>query len=168
MSNRIGLTFWNEIKAAGLFGLPFSVDTVTGAITYSKDVISQEQYEKLLSVVVAHDPNKIPIVIPDNPTLGDWRVGLALWGRLDEKGNPITWLNYLNTVVHGLVDSGHPVGQVVLQRLEYSNNVKRSELLQLMEYFQFNEDQVNESLRRAYIVSLGDLTPYRTIPSKYL
>jgi hypothetical protein len=168
MSNRIGITFWDEVTAAGLMGLPFSVDITTGNVSRNKDGMTNDEYTKLLSVIAAHDPLKIHVEIPDNPTLGDWRVGLALWVRDDNNDHPITWLDYLTAVVKQLVDSGHPLGKVIVQRLEYSNNVKRLELLQLKEFFQFSEDQVNESLRRAYIVSLGDLNVYATIPSKYL
>jgi hypothetical protein len=146
-----------------------------GSVVVEKDIYEQAKNKlsacqyidgKLIDYI---PPPVTPVVtIPDNPTLGDWRVGLALWVRDDNNDHPITWLDYLTSVVKQLVDSGHPLGQVIVQRLEYSNNVKRVELLQLKEFFQFSEDQVNESLRRAYIVSLGDLNRYATIPSKYL
>lgn len=135
-----------------------------------QDVVNRTNHVKYIggALVDYTPPPVVNNTIPDNPTLGDWRVALALWPTKDAHGNDTTWLALVNAEVQALVSSGHPMGQVILQRLEFSNNVKRAELLQLMELFTFNQAMVDESLRRAYIVSLGDLNIYETLPSKYL
>lgn len=90
--------------------------------------------------------------VPDNPTLGDWRVGLTLWGRMDD----------VTAKVAALVASADPsqvmLGKIALERLEYSNNVLRAQLLQLKDAFGFSAADVDESLWRAHQVSTGDLS----------
>lgn len=156
MMNRIGPTFWDEIATVGLMGKPFVIDTVTGEVKNSE--LSEEDNALLLQTIEAHDPSKHNSDVPDNPTLGDWRVALALWQTTDASGNPVSWLNFLTTNVNNLVASGNPMGQVITQRFEYSNNVKRAELLQLKDFFGFTAEQIDESLYRANQVALGDLS----------
>jgi len=92
--------------------------------------------------------------IPDNPTLGDWRVALVLWGRLADV------LGRIKT----LVDAGNPLGVVAQERVEYSNNVLLAQLLQLKDVFGFTEADVIESLWRADRVSKGDLSGVWPLP----
>lgn len=86
--------------------------------------------------------------IPDNPTLGDWRVAMVLWNRLDE----------IVSKIKDLVESGNPMGRVVQERVEYSNNVLRSELMTLRGALGFSAEDVDESLWRADRVRQGDLS----------
>ncbi|MBA9067429.1 hypothetical protein FHR71_001159 [Methylobacterium sp. RAS18] len=89
-----------------------------------------------------------PGLPPDNPTLSDWRVGVLLWGRLDDVTKRVT----------DLIASGNPLGAVALQRLEFANNVLREQLMQLRGTFGFTEGDVDESLWRAERVRMGDLS----------
>jgi hypothetical protein len=95
---------------------------------------------------------------PDNPTLGDWRVALTLWGRMDDVTNRVA----------ALVSSAKPdqqkLGKIASERLNYSNNVLRAQLLQLKDAFGFSAADVDESLWRAQRVSLGDLSGTWPLP----
>ena len=61
-----------------------------------------------------------------------------------------------------LVASSDPatamMGKIVTERLEYANNVFRSQLLTLKDALGFTEADVDESLWRAHQVALGDLS----------
>ena len=103
---------------------------------------------------------------PDNPTLGDWRVGLVLWTRKDASGNTVNRLADVTAAVQALISAGNPLGAVAQQRLEYSNNVRRAELLQLKDVFAFTTADVDESLYRAQRVSLGDLSGVWPLPAQ--
>lgn len=94
--------------------------------------------------------------IPDNPTLGDWRVALVLWGRLGD----------VLARIKALVDTGNPLGVVAQERVEYSNNVLLAQLLQLKDVFGFTEADVIESLWRADRVSKGDLSGEWPLPNE--
>lgn len=85
---------------------------------------------------------------PDNPTLSDWRVALVLWGRLDD----------LLARVHVLAASGNPLGRVAQERVEYSNNVLREQLMLLKDVLGFTTAEVDESLWRADRVRQGDVS----------
>jgi hypothetical protein len=89
---------------------------------------------------------------PDNPTLGDWRVGLFLWKT--SNGNR---RDDLIAKVKELVASGHPLGGVADERVNYSNNVQRATLLKLAPAVGFTPEDVEESLWRAEQVRLDDL-----------
>jgi hypothetical protein len=97
---------------------------------------------------------------PDNPTLGDWRVALTLWGRIDD----------VTGKVSALVSSDKPdqqkLGKIASERLNYSNNVLRAQLLQLKDAFGFSAAEIDESLYRARQVSLGDLSGMWPLPAK--
>lgn len=86
--------------------------------------------------------------VPDGPTLSDWRVGLMLWGRLDEVKNKVTLQANL----------GNPLGKMAQERLEYANHVLKEQLYQIKSVFGFTEAEVDESLWRAYYVSQGDIS----------
>lgn len=60
----IGPTFYAEIKAAGLTGLPFSWGD-DGKIEFHVDML-QSQRDAVLAVYAAHDPTKIIVAQPDN------------------------------------------------------------------------------------------------------
>jgi hypothetical protein len=96
---------------------------------------------------------------PDNPTLGDWRVGLTLWGRMDDVTNRVAGL------VASTDANQQKLGRIASERLNYSNNVLRGQLLQLKDAFGFTAADVDESLYRAYRVSLGDLSGVWPLPS---
>lgn len=53
---RYGPNFFNELKAAGLAGLPFSWNEVTGEVW--ADQLTPVQREALNRVIAAHDPKK--------------------------------------------------------------------------------------------------------------
>ena len=93
-----------------------------------------------------------PVSVPDSPTLSDWRVALTLWGRMDD----------VTAKAAALVTSSDPAtamtGKIVTERLEYANNVLRSQLLALKDALGFTAADVDESLWRAHQVSLGDLS----------
>jgi hypothetical protein len=57
MSKSIGPTFEDELKAAGLFGLPFSCGD-DGSFSWGD--VSDEQKAAVLAVYDAHDPNDAP------------------------------------------------------------------------------------------------------------
>ena len=90
--------------------------------------------------------------VPDGPTLSDWRVGLTLWGRIDD----------VTAKVAALVSASDPatvmLGKIARERLEYANNVFRAQLLQLKDVVGFTAADVDESLWRAHQVTLGDLS----------
>lgn len=97
-------------------------------------------------------PAPVPEPIPDGPTLSDWRVGLTLWGRIDD----------VTAKVAALVASSNPatviLGKIARERLEYANNVFRAQLLLLKDAVGFTAADVDESLWRAQRVTLGDLS----------
>ncbi len=101
----------------------------------------------------------VPSGPPDNPTLGDWRVALTLWGRMDD----------VTSRVAALVASTDPakqiLGKIASERLNYSNNVLRAQLLQLKDAFGFTAADVDESLYRAHQVSIGDLSGVWPLPA---
>jgi hypothetical protein len=103
---------------------------------------------------------------PDNPTLGDWRVGLSLWIG---DGATSTRLDDVTASVASLTGSDNvqarAIGSVAHQRLEYSNNVLRAQLRQLAPAFGFSAAEVEESLWRAYRASLGDLRGMWPLPT---
>lgn len=99
----------------------------------------------------AADPN----AIPDGPTLGDWRVALTLWPMADGTGDRLA--DVLARVAT-LKAAGHPLAKIAAERVEYSNNVFRAELVALQALFGFTAAEVDESLWRAHRVSLGDLS----------
>ncbi len=96
---------------------------------------------------------------PDNPTLGDWRVGLTLWGRIDDVTSKVADLVASSDLAK------QKVGKVAQERLQYSNNVLRSQLLQLKDAFGFSEADVDESLYRAHQVAQGDLSGVWPLPA---
>lgn len=100
-----------------------------------------------------------PSVVPDQPTLADWRVGLLLWQRLDD----------VTSRVAGLMASTKPaeaiLGRIAQQQLEYSNNVTRARLVQIREAFGFSAAEVDESLWRADRVAQGDLSGVWPLPA---
>lgn len=109
-----------------------------------------------------------PKTAPDNPTLGDWRVGLALWTRQDASGATVTRLTDVTNAVAAMMASTDPrlavMGQVAHQRLEYSNNVLKAEITQLAAAFQFTADDAEESFWRADRVRQGDLSGAWPLP----
>lgn len=152
-----GPTLWSELEAAGLQGVPISVMPDAVEVASSVDA---KTVQAVKAVVAAHDPAKIaPAAVPDNPTLGDWRVALTLWGRIDD----------VTAKVAALVSSDKPdqqrIGKIASERLNYSNNVLRSQLLQLKDAFGFTADDVDESLWRAQRVSVGDLSGTWPLPA---
>ncbi|MBB3905579.1 hypothetical protein GGR33_005119 [Methylobacterium brachythecii] len=94
-------------------------------------------------VLSDYEPLAPPVVVPDNPTNSDWRVGLILWQRFAEA----------EAKVVAAKDSGSVQGLIAWQRWEYANNVLRSELLQLKDVFGFAAADVDESLWRADRIS---------------
>lgn len=96
--------------------------------------------------------------VPDNPALGDWRVALLLWIMTAGDGTKRSRLSDVMAAVDRAVDAGEAVGSVARERLEYSNNVRRADLLALKDAFGFTAAEVDESLHRAHRVSLGDLS----------
>jgi hypothetical protein len=113
-------------------------------------------WDEIVAAGAAPDPS---LIVPDNPTLSDWRVGLTLWGRIDD----------VTARVANLVASTTPaqamLGKIAKERLEYANNVLRAQLLQLKDAFGFSEADVDESLWRAHQVSLGDLSGVWPLPA---
>lgn len=91
---------------------------------------------------------------PDNPTLSDWRCALTLWKRPDGKVR----IDEVSAKVADLVASGHPLGRIARERLEYANNVTRAQLVQLAPLFGFTAAEIEESLWRAERVRQGDLS----------
>ena len=89
-----------------------------------------------------------PVEIPDNPTLSDWRVGLLLWNRLDD----------LLVKVQNEKAKGTVIGKIAEERVNYANNVLRSQLVQLKDVFNFTDADIDESLWRASQVAKGDLS----------
>ncbi|MEG9528246.1 MAG: hypothetical protein MIL41_21170 [Hyphomicrobiales bacterium] len=140
----------------------FFVEGVSSAIPSGAFPVSDADWQTYLAdqaghrfvdgALVVYTPPAPAPAAPDNPTLGDWRVGLVLWGRMDD----------VTSRVNALVASSDPaqqrVGKVAYERLNYSNNVLRAQLLQLKDAFGFSAADVDESLYRAHQVSLGDLS----------
>lgn len=91
---------------------------------------------------------------PDAPTLSDWRVGLTLW----KKPDGTLRIDEVTQKVADLVAAGQPLGRIARERLEYANNVLRTELLQLADALGFVGGDVDESLWRADRVRQGDLS----------
>lgn len=103
-----------------------------------------------------------PVVsAPDNSTLSDWRCGLALWKRPDGTLR----LDEVTAKVAELVASGHPLGRIARERLEYANNVTRAQLGQLAGLFGFTAAEIEESLWRAERVRQGDLSGTWPLPA---
>lgn len=61
MANAIGPTFPEELKAAGLLGLPFSWNCETGELTYDER-LSAYKVAAINGVLQAHDPAREPAV----------------------------------------------------------------------------------------------------------
>lgn len=59
VDNKIGPTFFDECKAAGVGFDGWSVNVVTGEFSFNADV-PQETRDKLAAVLAAHDPAKAP------------------------------------------------------------------------------------------------------------
>ena len=97
-------------------------------------------------------------VVPDGPTLRDWRVALTIWGRIDD----------VTARVAALKASGDPAtvmtGKIASESFEYANNVFRRDLLELKDALGFTEADVDESLWRAHQVTLGDLSGVWPLP----
>lgn len=120
----------------------------------------REVYDAMIARGVVPQPFEPPDqVVPDQPTLADWRVGLLLWQRLDEVGARVA----------GLIASTQPaeriLGAIAHQQLEYSNNVSRARLTQIRAAFGFSEAEVDESLWRADRVARGDLSGVWPLPA---
>lgn len=104
-------------------------------------------------------PAPAPAGPPDGPTLGDWRVALTLWGRIEDVSAKVAALAASNDAEQ------QKIGRVATERLNYSNNVFRAQLLQLKDAFGFTAADVDESLYRARQVSLGDLSSVWPLPA---
>lgn len=155
----LGPTFISELTAANLLGKPFSFGLGANGYVLMDSSMNPTDVQTLWAVIQAHNPTKQPPVEPpDNPTLGDWRVGLALWAYTSNTGTTSNWLTQVTSVVEALKAGGNPMGLVAEQRLEYSNNVSRATLLSIKDLFGFSTAQVDESLWRADRVSKGDLS----------
>lgn len=152
---KIGPSFPFELATAGipLDGIGWSADT--GAILTCPDAVRTQ----VDAVLAAHDPTRVPVTAVDNPTLGDWRVGLTLWGRMDDVTSRV------NALVASTDAAQRTLGKVAYERLNYSNNVLRAQLLQLKDAFGFSAADVDESLYRARQVSLGDLSGVWPLPT---
>lgn len=147
---------------------PETARTRNAAIPAAAVEITEAQWQDLIGnqgarrwdgqAVVPYVPPPLPVAVPDSPTLGDWRVGLVLWSRTDANGVATDRLTDVMNAVNELVAAGNPMGVVARERLEYSNNVLRAELMQLKDAFGFTEADVDESLWRADCVRQGDLT----------
>jgi hypothetical protein len=158
IAHAIGPSFDAECAAAGLAGLPFSHEV--GGVTVSA-AIGASDLAKLQAVIATHDPSKpAPAVVPDGPTLSDYRVALTLWGRLDDVTNRVTTLAASTSPQQAML------GKIAKERLEYANNVFRAQLIaptdasggRFYGVFGFTAADVDESLYRAHQVSLGDLS----------
>lgn len=138
--------------------IPADAFAVTDA-DWQTYLANQNGYRFVNGVLTAYTPPAPAPTVPDNPTLGDWRVALTLWGRMDD----------VTSKVAALVASTDPVqhmlGKIASERLNYSNNVLRAQLLQLKDAFGFTSDDVDESLYRARQVSLGDLSGVWPLPA---
>lgn len=158
LAHTIGPTFGAECAEVGLQGLAFSYgpDGVT-----TNAALDAASLAKLKAVIAAHDPTKpAPAVVPDGPTLGDWRVGLLLWttptgNRRDE----------LDAKVSDLAAIGNVMAEIAKERSQFSNNVFRAQLMVLKDAIGFTEADVDESLYRAHQVSLGDLSGVWPLPT---
>ena len=143
----------DEREAFGVFAVPEPDAAPEGQMETSRTLVSRSK-RPVWSVSYQPAPDPKPPTAPDNPTLGDWRVALVLWGRLaDVLGR-----------IKALVDAGNPLGVVAQERVEYSNNVLLAQLLQLKDVFGFTEADVIESLWRADRVSKGDLSGVWPLP----
>ena len=54
---KIGPTFYNELVAAGLAGLPFAWDAEAGTFTFDP-TMTEQQIAGVLAVYAAHDPTR--------------------------------------------------------------------------------------------------------------
>ncbi|TXN43597.1 hypothetical protein [Methylobacterium sp. WL7] len=156
------------VDAANPDRVAFYVEGVSPSIPAGAFAVSEQDWQAYLADQAGHrfingalTVYKPPApTVPDNPTLGDWRVGLMLWGRIDD----------VTAKVAALVSSSDPakqrIGKVASERLNYSNNVLRAQLLQLKDAFGFTAADVDESLYRAQRVSLGDLSGVWPLPAQ--
>lgn len=146
---KIGPSFPFELVAAGIPLDGIGWDPAAGVILACPDAVRAQ----VDAVLATHDSTKPPPATAlDNPTLGDWRVALTLWGRMDDVTARVNALIAATDAVQ------RTLGKVAYERLNYSNNVLRSQLLQLKDAFGFTAADVDESLYRARQVSLGDLS----------
>lgn len=77
----IGNTFSDELKAAGLLGLPFSWGA-DGSFEFSP-TMTQEQRDAVMAVYAAHDPDAVlPVPVPDVVTMRQARLALLQSGLL--------------------------------------------------------------------------------------
>lgn len=118
-------------------------------------------WEALQRAGIEPAPALAPSEAPDAPSLSDWRCGLTLWRRPD--GTPR--IDEVAAKVAELIASGHPLGRIARERLEYANNVTRAQLGQLAGLFGFTETEIEHSLWRAERVRLGDLSGEWPLPA---
>ena len=157
VAHAIGPSFTSELAAAGYANAAVSWSAVG---VYISSSVAPSDVTAIQAVIAAHDPTKtLSPSPPDGPTLGDWRVGLTLWGRLDA----------VTAAVQAAMASSDPqtaiTGKIANQRIEYSNNVFRTDLIAVMAIFEFTQADVDESLWRASQVSKGDLSGVWPLPS---
>lgn len=143
-----------EREAFGLFEVPEPPAPAAGKYEKTR-VLKPTGAKPSWDVTYADLPPPVAPVAPDNPTLGDWRVALLLWGRLSD----------IQAKVSALKAAGNPLGAVADERMNYSNNVLRGQLLQLKDVFGFTSAEVEESLWRASQVAQGDLSGVWPLPA---
>ena len=118
--------------------------------------------------VYADAPPPPSPVAPDDPTLGEWRIGLTCWRRVDG-GKVVTRLQDVSAAVAAMQASDDPelmvLGAVAHEKLEYSNNVSRADITKLAPAFHFTADEVEESLWRALRARLGDFSGTWPLPA---
>lgn len=141
-----------EREAFGVFEVADPAPPPTGDVEVGRKLVSRSK-RPAWAVTYQTAPPSQPATAPDNPTLGDWRVGLVLWktpggNRCDE----------VLAKIKALLDAGHPLGPVADERVNYFNNVLRAELLVLKDAVGFSIEDVEESLWRAARVQAGDLS----------
>lgn len=142
----------DEREAFGVFAVPEPGAVPEGQIEAGRELIDRNE-RPAWAMTYQPAPTPEPPAAPDNPSLGDWRVGLFLWktpggNRRDE----------VLAKIKALLDAGHPLGPVADERANYSNNVRRAELLALKDAVGFSAEDVEESLWRAAQVQAGDLS----------
>jgi len=149
----------DEREAFGVYVVPEPDAAPEGQMETSRTLVSRSK-RPVWSVSYQPAPDPKPPTAPDNPTLGDWRVGLVLWktpggNRRDE----------VLAKIKALLDAGHPLGPVADERVNYSNNVLRADLLALKDAVGFSVEDIEESLWRAAQVQAGDLSGVWPLPN---
>lgn len=162
----IGPSFPDELKAAGLFGKPFSFGLGTPGYVLPDPSMLPEDVATLQAVMDAHDATKtVKPVPPDCGSLAFWLTALDFWQRTDHTGATGSASSQVEASISALIAAKNPLGFLAQRQFNNANTVVLTDLVKIAPAFGFTEADCEESLWRANQIALGDYRGLWPLPA---